>query len=450
MIMKHIVSKNIPNPSEQMYWVDLKENPYGGVIKYYDDDLHRWVYLDEPLFQSSAASKFTENHLNVIEELGDYEDFSSNLQEQINNLDDNKADRSEIISKEDVEQIHSSLTTQINKNTGNIITVKNTLAVSIQDGDTKNSNRIEEVNSALTNEINSLRDSVQKGYDDTELRNALAEKTSYSYVEQQIQNITGVPPTILDTLEELATALGNDPNFATTVTELIGTKTTRNDVVDIVNDMLTDAGIVETDPTVPQWAKQSTKPTYTASEVGALPTTTFIPNKTTDLTNDAGFITRDAVNSMISANKPLTTEQYAKINKMDSYIVYNLTEGSISLPVEYNTIVVNVPADITELNVFFFETPIKGSRFRLYINPQGSVSTNFYTLQNEVLHTAKVSTVTRFDITAIDLTDYPMTTESGMAIVSEGDTTIVVNLLDGYIIDYVYSSSNNLTWYEGE
>lgn len=47
----------------------------------------------------------------------------------------------------------------------------------------------------------------------------------------------------------------------------------------------------ETDPTVPAWAKASTKPTYTASEVGALPSTTTIPSKTSDLTNDSGFIT---------------------------------------------------------------------------------------------------------------------------------------------------------------
>ena len=33
----------------------------------------------------------------------------------------------------------------------------------------------------------------------------------------------------------------------------------------------------ETDPTVPSWAKASTKPSYTASEVGALPSTTFVP-----------------------------------------------------------------------------------------------------------------------------------------------------------------------------
>lgn len=47
----------------------------------------------------------------------------------------------------------------------------------------------------------------------------------------------------------------------------------------------------ESDPTVPDWAKQSTKPTYTAAEVGALPSTTKIPSKTSDLTNDSGFLT---------------------------------------------------------------------------------------------------------------------------------------------------------------
>lgn len=35
----------------------------------------------------------------------------------------------------------------------------------------------------------------------------------------------------------------------------------------------------EADPTVPAWAKSPNKPTYTASEVGALPSTTHIPNE---------------------------------------------------------------------------------------------------------------------------------------------------------------------------
>ena len=47
----------------------------------------------------------------------------------------------------------------------------------------------------------------------------------------------------------------------------------------------------ESDPTVPAWAKAENKPTYTASEVGALPDTTTIPSKVSDLTNDLGFVT---------------------------------------------------------------------------------------------------------------------------------------------------------------
>lgn len=52
--------------------------------------------------------------------------------------------------------------------------------------------------------------------------------------------------------------------------------------------------VTETDPTVPDWAKEPTKPTYTADEVGALPDTTVIPTTTSELTNDSGFITDEA------------------------------------------------------------------------------------------------------------------------------------------------------------
>ena len=46
----------------------------------------------------------------------------------------------------------------------------------------------------------------------------------------------------------------------------------------------------ETDPTVPDWAKQPEKPAYTAEEVGALPDNTKIPTKTSELENDSGFL----------------------------------------------------------------------------------------------------------------------------------------------------------------
>ena len=41
----------------------------------------------------------------------------------------------------------------------------------------------------------------------------------------------------------------------------------------------------------PTWLNRSTKPTYTASEVGALPASTIIPSKVSQLTNDSGYLT---------------------------------------------------------------------------------------------------------------------------------------------------------------
>lgn len=46
------------------------------------------------------------------------------------------------------------------------------------------------------------------------------------------------------------------------------------------------------DNSVPKWAKQPTKPSYTADEVVALPVGTKIPAKTSDLTNDSGYLTQ--------------------------------------------------------------------------------------------------------------------------------------------------------------
>ena len=77
----------------------------------------------------------------------------------------------------------------------------------------------------------------------------------------------------------------------------------------------------ETDPTVPSWAKQPKKPTYTASEVGArpadwmptaqevgaLPSTTVIPavpTKVSAFTNDAGYLTEHQdISSKLDADK---------------------------------------------------------------------------------------------------------------------------------------------------
>ena len=68
----------------------------------------------------------------------------------------------------------------------------------------------------------------------------------------------------------------------------------------------------ETDPTVPAWAKQSTKPTYTASEVGAVPTTRTVNGKalSSDITLTATDVNALPSNTVI----PDVTGKEDKIN----------------------------------------------------------------------------------------------------------------------------------------
>ena len=107
-----------------------------------------------------------------------------------------------------------------------------------------------------------------------------------------------------------------------------------------VSAFTNDAGYLtsftETDPTVPSWAKQSSKPTYTASEVGAVPTSrkvngkalsaditlsasdvsalpssTVIPANTSDLTNDSDFVS-DA--SYVHTDNNYTSTEKSKLS----------------------------------------------------------------------------------------------------------------------------------------
>lgn len=73
-----------------------------------------------------------------------------------------------------------------------------------------------------------------------------------------------------------------------------------------------DVDFTETDPTVPAWAKEPTKPSYTASEVGALPDTTVIPTKVSELKNDSGYLTE------YTETDP-TVPEWAKAENKPSY-----------------------------------------------------------------------------------------------------------------------------------
>lgn len=58
----------------------------------------------------------------------------------------------------------------------------------------------------------------------TDIISSLSSKVTIEEVDTEIEKIIGTAPEVLDTLQELADALGQDPNFATTITNEISKK----------------------------------------------------------------------------------------------------------------------------------------------------------------------------------------------------------------------------------
>lgn len=93
-----------------------------------------------------------------------------------------------------------------------------------------------------------------------------------SYVTQQINDLIGGAPGTLDTLKEIAEALGNNPNFATTVTEMINNIGLRVDQVEdrvvSLEDMFEwDKSASASDPSL--WRIKAKKDLYSVGEISA-------------------------------------------------------------------------------------------------------------------------------------------------------------------------------------
>ena len=150
------------------------------------------------------------------------------------------------------------------------------------------------------------------------------------YVTEKIAGILDSAPEALNTLNELAAALGDDPNFATTIATQIGGKVDKvsgkglstNDFTNAYKTKVDSAlqSYTETDPTVPAWAKEPNKPTYTAEDVGALPNTTVLfSGDYNDLSNKPTIPSIDG----------LATEEYVNNTVANKeFILNSITEGS--------------------------------------------------------------------------------------------------------------------------
>ena len=160
-------------------------------------------------------------------------------------------------------------------------------------------------------------------------------------VNERVDGLINGASGTFDTLGEIETAVKNK------VDKIEGKGLSTNDFTNAYKTKLDSAltSYTEADPTVPAWAKTANKPTYTASEVGAVPTTRTVNGKAlsgniTLGASDVGAlpntITLFSGNYNDLSNKPtipsvegLASEIYVdeKIATME-FILNSSTEGS--------------------------------------------------------------------------------------------------------------------------
>lgn len=179
-----------------------------------------------------------------------------------------------------------------------------------------------------------------------------------------------------DGFSPTATVVKNGDTATITITDKDGTTTAQisdgtggSGAVESVNGKVgavvltaSDVGAIsaETDPTVPAWAKAPSKPTYTASEVGALPNTTVIPTVPTNVsafTNDAGYLT-SAVTSFNGNTGAVTySAPVSSVNgQTGAVVIGNATTSSAGLmsatdKTNLNTLMDDYSSALTALGV---------------------------------------------------------------------------------------------------
>ena len=157
-------------------------------------------------------------------------------------------------------------------------------------------------------------------------------------VDQAIADLVGSAPETLDTLNELADALGNDPNFATTVANQIGLKADKADIGN-VTQLTTTAKIV-----VPAINEHETQINSNTSSINNINTQiTDINQQIEDINNSTtGDITQ--INQDIDNIQQDITNIESNISSMNTNIT--AIEGDIT---DIQGDITNIEGDITDI-----------------------------------------------------------------------------------------------------
>jgi len=201
---------------------------------------------------------------------------------------------------------------------------------------------------------------------------SLSNYATKSYVDTSVSNLVSSAPEALDTLNELATALGNDANFSTTITNLIGTKADDSATVHNTGDE-TIAGT------------KTFSSTITGSISGNAATATqFSANKSVTLTGDVtGTASSKAGWSVATtlANSGVTAGSYGPSEAVSpahggTFSVPYVTVDAKGRVTAASTITVTLPADNNTDTLMTQNVSTTNSTYPILLCPTANATSN--------------------------------------------------------------------------
>lgn len=244
MIPRFKKSRIEPKPIETDYWVDINENEFGGVFKYYDYNNEVWKQIQtitsekEPKFTNSPAYKITDRDIvdwNSKASYADFDEFkeevvyainkigtidTSYIESDIQNLKnqlDTKADKNAVPTNQELRRVEDKIPTKVSQleNDSKYITVDEVpelpdSVVSDPNYVHTDNNFTDELKDKLTN-----LDPDASNYDDTEVRNLIKDNTrliesNAISIRDNTKNITSNANNIADINSNLNTKANLD------------------------------------------------------------------------------------------------------------------------------------------------------------------------------------------------------------------------------------------------
>jgi dsDNA-binding SOS-regulon protein len=159
---------------------------------------------------------------------------------------------------------------------------------------------------------------------------ALTGLASETYVGTQISNLVDTAPETLNTLNELAAALGDDANFATTTATALGNKANTADLAAVATSgSYTD---LSNKPTIPADVSNLTDTTNLLdhfsgayADLSGKPT---IPTNNTELSNGAGYITGYTVSEAdVTGHQAALSITESQVSDLGAYITASSTDA---------------------------------------------------------------------------------------------------------------------------